>query len=465
MPTLRRATTHSIIAVAAALTATLPVPVLAQETAGGQRFDWPSHNLDLYGSRYAAIDQIDTTNAGRLELAWSVEMERDHVITQVTPVVVDGVLYFSDAAGAAFALDPASGEPLWTSDFGPDSISKRVIRPGGLVIAADARTAEIRWVFNTIPQRPGDEGYDVARPTWGDGLRAGGGVWTVPAVDPELGLVYVNAGNPSADYDGSEHPEAVVTARVDDHVRARRHVAAHALRAARSRFVEVMRRRVVALGPQHRETFLRRLAVALRADGVAFGGKAEAVRVVTVRAAHPGAVHPALRERPPHVHFSADLPVRVVQTVAQRARLERLGAERVRQLEVGMLPVRTLRIDKEAVVAREEPGRHAEVGERRIAEVAEDRLRRGRLHGQVVVGTRPGLMLRLVALGAGRFIDIGAPGSAGAALLAGRLAGIAGAGLAACGRGEGSRRKQRQSYREPRRCHGHTSSRTGATDS
>ena len=93
MPTLRRATTHSIIAVAAALTATLPVPVLAQETAGGQRFDWPSHNLDLYGSRYAAIDQIDTTNAGRLEPAWSVEMERDHVITQVTPVVVDGVLY------------------------------------------------------------------------------------------------------------------------------------------------------------------------------------------------------------------------------------------------------------------------------------------------------------------------------------------------------------------------------------
>ena len=35
--------------------------------------------------------------------------------------------------------------------------------PGGLVIAADARTAEIRWVFNTIPQRPSDEGYDVAR--------------------------------------------------------------------------------------------------------------------------------------------------------------------------------------------------------------------------------------------------------------------------------------------------------------
>ena len=285
----------TIAIIAAAMLPDAAAPAWAQDGAETERFDWPSHNLDLYGSRYAAIDQIDTSNAGRLELAWSVEMEREHVITQVTPIVVDGVLHFNDAAGAAFALDGATGERLWTSDFDPDSISKRVIRPrgpgygggrlypfygttifsidpasgepdpafgdggridivaaalhykypddyppdldpaalghqmmappayhdgtlyagvglsdqhipGGLVIAADARTAEIRWVFNTIPQRPTDEGYDVARPTWGDGLRAGGGVWTVPAIDPELGLVYVNAGNPSADYDGSGRP-------------------------------------------------------------------------------------------------------------------------------------------------------------------------------------------------------------------------------------------------------------------
>ena len=77
-----------------------------------------------------------------------------------------------------------------------------------------------------------------------------------------------------------------------------------------------------------------------------------------------------------------------LETAAGKRRqvlLERLGAARVRQLEVGMLPVRTLRIDEEAALAHEEPGRHAEVGERRIAEVAEDRLRPGRLHGEVVV--------------------------------------------------------------------------------
>ena len=75
--------------------------------------------------------------------------------------------------------------------------------PGGLVIATDADTGAIKWVFNTIPQGPQDEWWEIARDTWGDGARAAAGVWTQPAVDPELGLVYVNAGNPSPDYDGS----------------------------------------------------------------------------------------------------------------------------------------------------------------------------------------------------------------------------------------------------------------------
>ena len=75
--------------------------------------------------------------------------------------------------------------------------------PGGLVIATDADTGEITWVFNTVPQGPQDDGWEIARDTWGTGARAGGGIWTQPAIDPDLGLLYVNAGNPSPDYDGS----------------------------------------------------------------------------------------------------------------------------------------------------------------------------------------------------------------------------------------------------------------------
>ena len=75
--------------------------------------------------------------------------------------------------------------------------------PGGLVIRIDAITGTVEWVFNTVPQVPSDSGWEIARDTWGTGQRAGGGVWTPPAIDTEFGLVYVNAGNPSPDYDGS----------------------------------------------------------------------------------------------------------------------------------------------------------------------------------------------------------------------------------------------------------------------
>ena len=267
---------------------------LPQITTGGQ-LNWPLHNLDIRGSRYADLDEINTSNVERLGLAWSFEPEAAHIITQVTPLVVDGVMYLNDAGGTVFALHAMTGESIWTRALGGDTLTMLVSRPrgptygdgrlyaffgttmfamdaktgelvgsfgdggrleivsealhfkypdhyplgidplslghkltappayyhntlyagvglsdqhipGGLVIAADATTGAIKWVFNTVPQGPGDDGWELAKDTWGGGKRTGGGVWTTPVIDPELGLVYVNAGNPSADYDGSARP-------------------------------------------------------------------------------------------------------------------------------------------------------------------------------------------------------------------------------------------------------------------
>jgi outer membrane protein assembly factor BamB len=65
----------------------------------------------------------------------------------------------------------------------------------------DPATGKELWRFNTIPG-PGEFGHD----TWeGDSWTHGGGpLWTHPAVDSQLGMVYIPVGNASPDQDGSE---------------------------------------------------------------------------------------------------------------------------------------------------------------------------------------------------------------------------------------------------------------------
>ena len=70
----------------------------------------------------------------------------------------------------------------------------------GRVTAHDAKTGKEVWRFYTVPG-PGELGHD----TWtGDSWQSGGAaVWTQPALDPELGVLYLNTGNPWPSYNGS----------------------------------------------------------------------------------------------------------------------------------------------------------------------------------------------------------------------------------------------------------------------
>jgi quinoprotein glucose dehydrogenase len=74
---------------------------------------------------------------------------------------------------------------------------------GGLMVALDSATGRVKWVFRTIPQGPQDDGWELTKDTWSGTARQGGGVWSPPAVDSALGMVYVNVSNPSPNYDGS----------------------------------------------------------------------------------------------------------------------------------------------------------------------------------------------------------------------------------------------------------------------
>src|SRR5690606_27252418 len=81
-----------------------PRPAAAREADA----DWPTYNRDLAGTRYSRLAQIDTTNVASLTGAWSYRLRPEpgrsvpaidkpassfELLQQVTPIVVDGVMY------------------------------------------------------------------------------------------------------------------------------------------------------------------------------------------------------------------------------------------------------------------------------------------------------------------------------------------------------------------------------------
>ena len=91
----------------------------AAQAATGESVNWPMHNLDLRNSRFAALDDINTANASRLVLKWSFDLPREQTIGQVTPLVVDGLMYFNSGS-RLFALDAATGKQVWIARVEPE---------------------------------------------------------------------------------------------------------------------------------------------------------------------------------------------------------------------------------------------------------------------------------------------------------------------------------------------------------
>jgi quinoprotein glucose dehydrogenase len=79
--------------------------------------DWRAYGGDAAKTRHSPLRQVRRENVRRLRLAWSYDT-RERGDTQTQPIVVDGVLYGYTPSHKAFALDAASGQPLWTFDSG-----------------------------------------------------------------------------------------------------------------------------------------------------------------------------------------------------------------------------------------------------------------------------------------------------------------------------------------------------------
>ena len=90
--------------------------VLGQQGAPGG--EWRTWAGDLGATRYAPLDQIDAGNFNKLEVAWRFRTEnlgpRPDFNLQSTPLMIDGVLYFTAGSHRnAVAVNAATGEMLW----------------------------------------------------------------------------------------------------------------------------------------------------------------------------------------------------------------------------------------------------------------------------------------------------------------------------------------------------------------
>lgn len=179
---------------------------------------WVAYGRTRGGSHYSPLAQITAENVGSLEQAWvyrsgdirDPELDPGETTYEVTPTMVDGLLYICTPHHIAIALDPETGEEEWrydakvghnrmrqhqtcrglsyyTAEAGPDgTCAARVLLPtaDARLIALDAKTGEECSGFGddgavdlsaNMPHFYAGSYYSTSPPVVGNGLIVIGG--------------------------------------------------------------------------------------------------------------------------------------------------------------------------------------------------------------------------------------------------------------------------------------------------
>jgi alcohol dehydrogenase (cytochrome c) len=133
--------------------------------------NWTTYSGAYNGWRHSTLDQINRANVANLKIAWVYQMPITERI-ESTPLVVDGVMYFTEPPSNVVALDAATGRPYWRYRRAlPDKINTccgRVNR--GVAVAGD------RVFVGTV------DAHLVALHA-----KTGAVLWDVPVADPKTG--------------------------------------------------------------------------------------------------------------------------------------------------------------------------------------------------------------------------------------------------------------------------------------
>ncbi|MCS7027097.1 MAG: pyrroloquinoline quinone-dependent dehydrogenase [Bryobacteraceae bacterium] len=86
--------------------------------------EWPYYGGDAGGRRYSPLKQINRSNISRLKVAWTFHTgdlsdgKSDPIRSafEATPLMIDGVLYFTTPFNRLLAIDAETGRQLWAFD-------------------------------------------------------------------------------------------------------------------------------------------------------------------------------------------------------------------------------------------------------------------------------------------------------------------------------------------------------------
>ena len=229
--------------------------------------NWLTYSGAYNGNRYSSLDEIRRDNVERLELKWAFQTKSLEKF-EVTPLVVDEVMYFTEAPNNVIAIDAVTGREYWRYEHQGDkatvccgrvnrglAILGKTLYMGtidGKLVALDSETGDVRWraqvadpgeayavthaplvvkdkvlvgtaggefgirgrldAYNAETGRREWRFYTIPGPgepghdTWeGDSWKHGGGsIWVTGSYDPELNLTYWGIGNPAPDWNGDD---------------------------------------------------------------------------------------------------------------------------------------------------------------------------------------------------------------------------------------------------------------------
>lgn len=203
----------------------------AIKNADQNQGDWLSYGRNYQEDRYSELAQINKENLNELGLAWTLDLATKRGL-QASPLVVDGIMYFSITWSRVYAVDARKGKVIWKYD--PKVPRERAVKLccgvvnrgvalykgsvfvgtlDGRLISLDATDGSVNWEVRTVPE---DSYYSITgapRIVKGNVLIGNGGAeynarGFVSAYDARTGeqawRFYTVPGDPSKPF---EHPD------------------------------------------------------------------------------------------------------------------------------------------------------------------------------------------------------------------------------------------------------------------